>query len=71
MAREVDYDTFIAGVRARKRLIDRFLPPARRTKRARHPDEELALTILDLKRWERALAEGRIERTGPREFRFK
>lgn len=69
--KEVEFDRYRAELLEKKRRLDRILPPAGRRRRlVRAPEETFLLALLDARRWERALAAGEIEATGPREFRL-
>lgn len=72
--RKVKYDEYIKQLQKRAlSLYTRWAaqtekaPPARKVRAA---EEDLILFLLDRKRWEQALASGRIEKVGPRRYRW-
>lgn len=72
--RKVDYDHYIKQLRKKSlRLCTswaRQAGPDRSSRKPRDPEEDIALFILDQKRWQQALASGRLEKTGPRRYRW-
>jgi hypothetical protein len=69
--KELEFEQYFSELLERKQRLDKLLPPAgRRRRSSRSPEEAFILTLLDVRRWERALASGKIEVTGPREFKI-
>ncbi len=69
--KEVEFEQYYAGLLGKKRRLDKILPPSGRRRRLpRAPEEAFILALLDVRRWEYALAREEIEVLGPREFKF-
>ncbi|MHB1043107.1 MAG: hypothetical protein ACYC0Q_09750 [Eubacteriales bacterium] len=73
--RRINYDEFIGQLRIKSlRLYTRWAAPKDRPllyRKSRDPEEDAALFLLDRKRWQDALASGRIEKLGPRRYRWR
>ncbi|HHW42418.1 hypothetical protein GFC01_10530 [Desulfofundulus thermobenzoicus] len=72
--RKISYDEYIQELRRRSlQLYTRWAAKKGRTlpsSRPRDPGKDITLFLLDRKRWEQALASGRIEKLGPRRYRW-
>jgi len=72
--RKIEYGNYIAQLRKKSlRLCTswaRQAGPACSSRKPRDPEEDIALFILDRKRWQQVLASGRLEKTGPRRYRW-
>lgn len=73
--RKIDYDEFIGQLRKKSlRLYTRWSAQKGRSlssRKPRDPEEDAALFLLDVRRWQEALASGRIEKVGPRRYRLR
>jgi len=73
--RKLNYDEYIEKMR--KRSLRLYVAnDARRDKllrsgKARDPEENVVLFLLDYNRWQKALASGEIEKLGPRRYRMR
>ena len=73
--RKLNYDEYIEKMR--KRSLRLYVAnDARRDKllrsgKARDPEENVVLFLLDHNRWQKALASGEIEKLGPRRYRMR
>ena len=73
--RKLNYDEYIEKMRKRSLRL-RMASDACRDKplhsgKARDPEENVVLFLLDYNRWQKALASGEIEKLGPRRYRMK
>lgn len=75
LVRIVDYDQYMDQLRKKSlHLYTRWVAGqkgnARRSRKSRDPEEDKVLFLLDWQRWQEALASGRIEKAGPRRYRW-
>ncbi len=73
--RKINYDEYVEKMR-KKSIHLRMASDARvgkplRSGKARDPEENVVLFLLDYNRWQKALASGEIEKLGPRRYRMK
>ncbi len=72
--RNINYDTYIEQLRKRAlHIYTRWTTQtgkAMPSRKPRDPEEDITLFLLDRKRWQQALASGRLERVGPRRYRW-
>jgi hypothetical protein len=73
VTRRIDYDSYLKELRTKSlhSYLDLAALGGRRLRtKPRDPKEAEVLRLLDRKRWERALASGRLEKIGPRRYRW-
>ena len=71
--RKIDYDRYIGQLQKKSlRLYTGWTRQAKpaSSRKPRDPEEDITLFILDQKRWQQVLASGRLEKTGPRRYRW-
>ncbi|WP_078060273.1 hypothetical protein [Desulfotomaculum copahuensis] len=71
--RIINYDNYIEHLRKKSlHVYTRWAAQTKavRSRKPRDPEEDIALFLLDRKRWQQALASGRLEKVGPRRYRW-
>lgn len=72
--RKIKYDSHIENLRSKSLRLYTKLEAAsnklNRSHKPRDPEEDLVLFLLDRHRWLEALKSGRIEKIGPRRYRW-
>ncbi|GAW93410.1 hypothetical protein [Calderihabitans maritimus] len=72
--RKIEYNSYIEKLRKKSlNLYTKWvagIDKPLRSSRPRDPEEEYILFLLDRHRWDQALASGRIEKIGPRRYRW-
>jgi hypothetical protein len=72
--RVINYDDYVEQLRKKSLRVytcwaaqtGKALPSRKR----RDPEEDIILYLLDRKRWQQALASGRLKKVGPRRYRL-
>ncbi len=71
----VNYDEYIERLKKKSsQLYTAWAASARRavsSGRRRDSEEDIVLFLLDYKRWQKSLADGTIEKVGPRRYRLR
>ncbi len=73
--RRVNYDDYVSGLKKKAlRFYTAWAAGAERAQRAGKPrsfEEDAVLFLLDYMRWQKSLADGRIEKVAPQRYRMK
>ena len=71
----VDYDEYINRLKKRSSRFhiswEAQFGKSPRSNRPRDAEEDIVLFLLDRKRWQKALADGSVEKVGPRRYRMR